>query len=354
MIDVHPFIFPKRAILVGASMGLALTLLMGCSRTVERRSPLGERFPTLAGTRLTDEPVIIPGDFAGKPVLLLIGYVQDAQFDIDRWLLGLAQVGTPVQVLEVPTIRGWVPRIISGWIDSGMRSGIPEEDWRIVATVYRDAPKIVEFLGNDQPLNGRIVLLDAEGLVNWIHDRGYSAAKLLELDDRVRELNRAGADKPSGEAARTAPSDISGEEELPMAEVLERFKQAMNLMNAETVDLVDRIYAENVHFIDPLHEIRGREALRDYYGRMYANVASCEFEFIDELHNGNSASLVWIMRMRHKNFRPDETLELPGMSFLRFEGGRVVLHRDSFDLGAMLYERVPVVGAAVRYIKGRL
>lgn len=337
--------YPGRAILAGALMGLTLTLLMGCSRTIERRNPLGEPFPAVQGKRLTDEAVAIPGDFAGKPVLLLVGYVQNAQFDIDRWLLGLAQAGTPVQVLEVPTIRGWVPRAISGWIDSGMRSGIPEEDWRIVATVYKDAPRIVDFLGNVEPINSRVVLLDAEGRVHWMHDRGYSASKLMELDEQVRQLNRVG---PADGA------EASSEEELSMTEGLDRFKSVMNRLNAGTIGLIDDVYTGDVRFVDPLHEINGREALREYYARMYENVASCEFEFVDQVRDESSASLVWIMRMRHKNFRSDETLELPGMSFLRFEGGRVAHHHDSFDLGAMIYERVPVVGAVVRHIKGRI
>jgi hypothetical protein len=33
-----------------------------------------------------------------------------------------------------------------------------------------------------------VLLLDAEGRVQWMHDRGYSASKLLELAARAREL----------------------------------------------------------------------------------------------------------------------------------------------------------------------
>jgi hypothetical protein len=32
----------------------------------------------------------------------------------------------------------------------------------------------------------------------------------------------------------------------------------------------------------------------------------------------------------------------------------VCLHRDYFDLGAMLYEQLPLLGAVVRTLKGRL
>lgn len=345
----------SRSILSGCLAGLAATLVLGCSRTLERVAPLGEAFPAVEAERLSGEALEIPSDLLGEPALLLVGYVQDAQFDIDRWLLGLAQAGTPVTVVEVPTIRGWVPRVISGTIDSGMRRGIPEEDWRSVATVYGDAGKIIDFLGNEEPLSARVVLLDAEGRVAWMHDDGYSASKLIELDEQIRTLRgeKTGASS-NDDAEAGAPSGAAREETTAMNENLERFKKAMNEVTADSLDLLPEIYAEDIRFIDPLHEIEGLDALRAYYARMYEGVAEIRFEFVNEVTHGEEASLVWIMHMRHKNFRSDEVLELPGMSYVKFEDGKVTHHRDSFDVGAMIYERVPVLGGLVRYVKGRL
>lgn len=343
-----------RSVLSGCLAGLAATLLLGCSRTVERVAPIGETFPAVEAERLSGEALEIPAGLAGEPALLLVGYVQDAQFDIDRWLLGLAQAGTPVKVVEVPTIRGWVPNVFSNMIDSGMRRGIPEEDWRSVATVYGDAGTIVDFLGNEEPLSARVVLLDAEGRVVWMHDDGYSASKLLELDERVREMRR-GEEEESASARETRASDDQNKGEEPsMSENLERFKRVMNEVSADSIDVIETVYADDIHFVDPLHEVQGLAGLRDYFARMYEGVAECRFEFVHAVSDESSASLVWVMHMRHKNFRPDEVLQLQGMSYLEFRDGKVTHHRDSFDLGAMIYERVPVLGRAVRYVKGRL
>ena len=167
------------------AVGLAL-LAVGCASPTPNRDPLGETFPSVRGESLERTPHRLPEDFAGKPVLLLVGYVQNAQFDADRWLLGLLQAEVPVQILEVPTIPGLFPRMLANTIDSGMRKGIPSEDWKSVVTVYRDAADIVRFTGNTNPRNMRVLLLDEEGRVVWFHDRGYSAGKLLELDRIVR------------------------------------------------------------------------------------------------------------------------------------------------------------------------
>lgn len=171
-------------------MGLVIVLMFAqaCSSTIINREPVGENFPSVRGQSLAGEAYSIPGDFAGKPVLLLIGYKQRSQFDLDRWILGLVQLGTPVRIVEVPTIKGIFPGLFANQIDGGMRKGIPEEDWGAVVTVYDEAAPIVAFTGNENGANGRIVLLDQGGKVLWFADRGYSAGQVKELDAQVRAL----------------------------------------------------------------------------------------------------------------------------------------------------------------------
>jgi hypothetical protein len=167
----------------------ALLIAPGCASARPNQDPTGRMFPRVEGESLSGVDTVLPDALAGEPTVLLVGYVQATQFDLDRWLVGLLQAGTPAKLVEVPTIEGLVPTVISGWIDSGMRSGIPSEDWGSVVTVYGGAAApIVELTGNENPRNGRVLLLDREGRVAWFHDRGFSAAKLLELDAKARAL----------------------------------------------------------------------------------------------------------------------------------------------------------------------
>ncbi len=161
---------------------LAAGLAGGCSSPIPRRDPTGELFPSVTGEALSGDRVSIPESFAGAPVLLLVGYKQNTQFDLDRWLLGITQAELDVAVREVPTIAGLVPGMIGGWIDGGMRRGIPNEDWGSVVTVYGDAKVIQRFTGTENPMPGRILLLDAQGRVIFFHDRGYSVGSLKKLE----------------------------------------------------------------------------------------------------------------------------------------------------------------------------
>lgn len=157
-------------------------VLIACSSVVPAPSQVrNTRFPTVQGTSLESKKVTIPDDFLGKPTLLLVGYVQRAQFDIDRWILGALQADVKATIVEVPTIAGMLPQMVQGFIDGGMRSGIPKSDWASVVTVYEDAPKIIQALGNERPQSAYAVLLDKDGRIAWSSNIGYSAAQILEL-----------------------------------------------------------------------------------------------------------------------------------------------------------------------------
>ncbi len=178
-------------------MALALLLVAAgvmvgassCSTPVANRNPVGEMFPSVSGEALDDAVVRVPESLAGEPAVLLVGYEQDTQFDLDRWLIGLTQLETPVKFLELPTIPGLIPGMFAGTIANGMRSGIPAEMWGGVVTLYGDdAARVVAALGNEKPRCGRVLLLDREGRIAWFFDQGFSPAQLAALDAMARDL----------------------------------------------------------------------------------------------------------------------------------------------------------------------
>lgn len=164
--------------------------LSACSQSVSTPQNItNSTFPSVKGTSLDKKAVSIPENYRGKTTLILVGYTQRAQFDIDRWILGALQADVRAQIVEVPTIAGMMPQMVQGFIDNGMRSGIPKSDWGAVVTVYEDAPKIIEALGNERPQSAYAVLLNREGKIVWTSNIGYSATQVLELKKVADSLN---------------------------------------------------------------------------------------------------------------------------------------------------------------------
>jgi len=138
-----------------------------------------------------------------------------------------------------------------------------------------------------------------------------------------------------------------------VSEIIDRFQAVFNQLNAENLDLAEEIYTQQIHFLDPIHEVHGIDELKKYFAGLYEGVVSCQFDFGKPMIDGNEASLPWVMHMEHGSFRKGETAHVPGISHLRFSG-KIEYHRDYFDVGALIYERVPVLGGVIRKIKARL
>ncbi len=168
---------------------IILVFMISCSKTVMAPQNItGKTFPTVSGSSLAKNKVTIPDDFNGKDLIVLVGYLQKAQFDIDRWILGILQADLKAEIIELPTIDGMMPQAVQSFIDNGMRRGIPKEDWATVVTIYEDAGKIINTFGNENPGNAQLFLLDKNGVVSWNTNRGYSAQQILTLKSKLEEI----------------------------------------------------------------------------------------------------------------------------------------------------------------------
>ena len=117
--------------------------------------------------------------------------------------------------------------------------------------------------------------------------------------------------------------------------------------------LLDEVYSENVIFKDPVHQIEGLTAYRHYMDNMYSNVLSCEFTYHEHWIGENSATIKWDMLFRHRKLGNGKLITVRGMTHVRFSD-RIDYHEDVFDVGAMLYEHIPLLGRMLLKIKARL
>ena len=157
--------------------------LFSCSR-VPNKSPesiVGKSFPTLKGKSLSQKKWTLPNDLKGQNTILLTGYVQRSQFDIDRWLIGLSMAKVKTPIFEVPAVKGFFVGLFKERLDQSMRNGIPNEIWKAVVTVYGDSEKLINFTGSQNPGNSRVFVLDKNGKVIYFHDRGFSVNNLQRL-----------------------------------------------------------------------------------------------------------------------------------------------------------------------------
>lgn len=142
-------------------------------------------------------------------------------------------------------------------------------------------------------------------------------------------------------------------DELGISPQIQRLMSLYQRLNADNLELLDEVYSEDVVFCDPLHRIEGMAALKTYFADMYQNVDSIEFQFHQVMDDGQHAMLVWTMTFTHPKLASGKLIRVDGVSQIDYDT-EIEFHRDFFDVGAMLYEHVPGLGALIRLIKGRI
>lgn len=118
---------------------------------------------------------------------------------------------------------------------------------------------------------------------------------------------------------------------------------------------VAEAYAADVWFDDTLTTIEGRDRLAAY---LTHSASLCDaFEVIVHEARGSDGDYLvrWSMRIKFRKFRRGQWTESIGVSHLRFDTeGRIILHQDYWDGARGLFEHVPVLGWAIRFIKSRV
>ena len=138
----------------------------------------------------------------------------------------------------------------------------------------------------------------------------------------------------------------------PNSLLIERFKAFYLDVKHPKLDKIDEVYAEDVLFKDPVHELRGAENLHAYLSEMCVNVHSGRFEYLDQIVAENTAYIKWNMHFKHPKLG-NKTITVRGISQVQFNE-RIYFHEDVYDLGQLIYEHVPLLGAVVKGLKKRL
>ncbi len=143
--------------------------------------------------------------------------------------------------------------------------------------------------------------------------------------------------------------------EVPVASkhIAGRLMDFYSEFSVDSIPQVDELYTQDAEFIDPVHKLTGSLALKSYLKRMAINMTSYEMRYIEKIQEEGCAHLTWEMTFSHKNLKGGKPITVRGMSVIRYTT-KVYYHEDCYDLGALLYEHLPLLGGITRFLKNRL
>jgi ketosteroid isomerase-like protein len=121
-------------------------------------------------------------------------------------------------------------------------------------------------------------------------------------------------------------------------------------LSPQTLDEIGSIYAENARFRDPFNDVAGVAAIRAIFAHMFATTQMPAFVVTECFEDGPRAVLLWRFTFAVRG----RSYEIEGASHLVFsEAGLVVAHRDYWDSSEELLQKLPVIGAPLRWLKRR-
>jgi len=134
--------------------------------------------------------------------------------------------------------------------------------------------------------------------------------------------------------------------------IVELFKDYFRTLHESDLSQLRELYSDRIVFKDPVHEIRGLVELEDYFTSMCADLSDCRFEYLDELTYESAAYIKWMMHFKHPKLG-NRLISVRGVSHLQISD-KIDFHEDFYDMGAMLYEQLPLLGNVTRWLKLRL
>ena len=125
-------------------------------------------------------------------------------------------------------------------------------------------------------------------------------------------------------------------------------------LTAADLARLSEFYRDDARFKDPFNEVQGTVAIAAVFEHMFDALHEPRFVVREIVAEGDQCFLTWDFVFRFKRFAPDESQTVRGASHLVFaEDGSIALHRDYWDAAEELYEKLPGVGALMRWLRRR-
>ncbi|MBH2008873.1 MAG: nuclear transport factor 2 family protein [Xanthomonadaceae bacterium] len=120
------------------------------------------------------------------------------------------------------------------------------------------------------------------------------------------------------------------------------------------VAAIYRFYAPQARFKDPFNEVQGVAPIQQIFSHMFVALHEPRFVVTGRVVQGAQCFLTWDFVFRFRNFQQGRTQTVRGVSHLVLDAqGLITLHRDYWDAAEELYEKLPVVGWLMRWLKKR-
>ena len=141
---------------------------------------------------------------------------------------------------------------------------------------------------------------------------------------------------------------------VPAADAAKRLVAFFEGLQPASLSQLGQIYAAQARFKDPFNEVIGLPAIERVFKHMFDSLHEPRFVVTQQVLQGEQCFLTWEFHFRFKSHQAEKNQLILGATHLVFAAdGLVTLHRDYWDAAEELYEKLPLLGSLMRWLKGR-
>ncbi|MDW5419013.1 nuclear transport factor 2 family protein [Iodobacter sp. CM08] len=121
-------------------------------------------------------------------------------------------------------------------------------------------------------------------------------------------------------------------------------------ISPQTLPQLGQFYAADARFKDPFNDVQGVAAIEAIFSHMFATTDKPRFIIAERLEQGQQAFITWTFEFNLQG----KPYQIIGGSHLVFNAnGDVTLHRDYWDAAEELLQKLPLIGAPIRWLRRR-
>jgi steroid Delta-isomerase len=140
-----------------------------------------------------------------------------------------------------------------------------------------------------------------------------------------------------------------------MTPAIDRIVQAFETLTPASVEALVALYTPDARFKDPFNDVQGRPAIQRIFRDMFDQLEQPRFVVTERIVQGAQCFLTWEFHFAFKTYQRGQAQCIRGGSHLVLDTeGRIAEHRDYWDAAEELYEKLPLIGALMRWLKRRI
>jgi hypothetical protein len=122
-------------------------------------------------------------------------------------------------------------------------------------------------------------------------------------------------------------------------------------LTPHTLGQINTIYSAEATFRDPFNNITGLSGVTQVYQHMFDSLQHPRFVITNTVIQGLQAFVSWDFNFELRG----RAVQIEGCTqFILNAQGLIETHRDYWDVAEELYEKIPVLGSLMRFLKRKL